>query len=133
MTVVAWRRHGGDRPRSDVARHGPETSESELIQLQRQAGNAAVARLLARQTLEMRKPDLTVHDPASQGAAFAAVEAWFDALAQGVRGSEAGTPIQSIAELVHMASELTFIADDGKQARVGDRLKPTALEGWMRE
>jgi hypothetical protein len=133
MTVVAWRRHGGDRPRSDAAPRAPEAAEPELLRLQREAGNAAVARLLARQALEMRKPDLTVHDPGSQEAAFAAVEAWFDALAEGVRGSEAGTPIQSVAELVHMASELTFTADDGKQARVGDHVKPSALERWMRE
>src|SRR5690349_17318635 len=108
MTVVAWRSHGGDRPRSDASRRAPDAAEPDLLRLQRAAGNAAVARLLARQTLEMRKPDLTAHDPGSQEAAFAAVEAWFDALAEGVRGSEAGTPIQSIAELVHMASELTF-------------------------
>ena len=43
-------------------RPAPAPPEPQLLQLQRSAGNAAVTRLLQRDTLKMRQPDLKVGD-----------------------------------------------------------------------
>ncbi len=118
-------------PRRPARERPPAPAEWELLRLQRGAGNAAVARMVARQSLRMRTPDLAAKEPGAE-AAYAAVQKWFDALADEVRGREAGSPIQSVAELVWMACELTYVDDAGKPAKVRDQLKPSAIEMWMR-
>jgi hypothetical protein len=73
-------------------------------------------------------PNLTVGGLGLEEA-YDAVETWFD----GIAGGTKGTPVQSVAELVHMASELSYTGKDGKPARVGDRLKPHDIEMWLHE
>ena len=99
--------------------------EPAVLALQRSAGNAAVTRILARDTLKMRKPDLTV--VTDESAAMDAVYSWFE----GAWRQEGGI-VQSVPELVHMAGRLTFTDKDGKQAKVSDRVKPKALEVAIR-
>ncbi len=102
--------------------------EPAVLALQRSAGNAAVARVLARQsvtTLGMRKPDLAVGKDYS--AAMDAVYSWFE----GAWRKEGGL-IQSVPELVYMAGQLTFTDQDGKQAKVSDHVKPKELEVAIR-
>ena len=109
----------------------PAPPEPQLLQLQRSAGNAAVTRLLQRDTLKMRRPDLKVGDDGSE-AAMRAVEKWFDPFVAEVRKREAGSPVQSVAELVWIACELEYTDDAGQAAKVRDRIKPGVLEGYLR-
>src|SRR5829696_8799472 len=104
----------------------PAPREPELLALQRGAGNAAVTRMLQRDALKMRKPDLLPHETADTPA-WDAVGRWFTELAGDVHKRESGTTLQSLAELVYMARELTY-TDDGKTLKVGDLLKPAVLE-----
>jgi hypothetical protein len=121
-----------DREQRRRAAHvEPAPREPELLALQRGAGNAAVTRMLARDALKMRKPDLQVH-ATDDTPAWDAVSSWFTELSGEVRKRESGTSLQSIAELVYMARELTY-TEDGKTAKVGDRLKPAVLEPWLKE
>ncbi len=104
----------------------PEPAEPELpfpepaiLALQRAAGNQAVTRFLLRQ------PNLTVTD--RQAEASERVLTWFVALAREIRQTEPGTPLQSVPELVYMASEL-----DIEQGKVRDRMKPSVVEELIR-
>jgi hypothetical protein len=100
--------------------------EPAVLALQRSAGNAAVARVLARQTqLGMRKPDLSIGK--DEAAAMDVVHSWFDSAWR-----QAGGIVQSVPELVYMAGQLTFTDKDGNQAKVGDRVKPRVIEGAIR-
>jgi hypothetical protein len=114
------------------ARRGaPAPPEPRLLQLQRSAGNVAVTRLLQRESLRMRTPDVKATDSAYD-AAMRAVDRWFDPVAAEVRQREAGSPIQSVAELVWIACELEFTDDAGQTAKVRDQVKPAALEDYLR-
>src|SRR6478752_7316277 len=94
-------------------------AEPAILAMQRAAGNQAVARFLQRQ------PNLTVTD--RQGEASERVLTWFAALAREIRQTEPGTPLQSVPELVYMASEL-----DIEQGKVRDRMKPSVVEELIR-
>jgi hypothetical protein len=86
--------------------------------------------LLAREvtSLSMRKPpttaDLVAGVNADYTAAMAAVYRWMDGL---------GTPVQSVPELVAMASDLPFAKADGSAGAVHDVVKPSELEIGLRE
>jgi hypothetical protein len=125
------RREREERPaeREPPARAAPP--EPQLLTLQRGAGNAAVTRMLQRDMLKMRKPDLLPHQTADTPA-WDAVSSWFTGMSGEVRKRESGTTLQSIAELVHMAGELTFTDADGKTAKVSERLKPAQLETYLK-
>ena len=113
-------------------------AESPLLALQRAAGNAAVAGLLAREPAAFSplapaappvlfgpgalRPDLM----ADEGAAGKAAFDFFDTETKG------GITAKSIAELVHGASEQSFTLKDGGQAKVGDKIKPEDLEEMLR-
>jgi hypothetical protein len=112
-------------------RGAPAPPEPRLLQLQRSAGNVAVTRLLQRESLRMRTPDVKATDSAYD-AAMRAVDRWFDPVAAEVRQREAGSPIQSVAELVWIACELEFTDDAGRTAKVRDQVKPAALEDYLR-
>ena len=109
----------------------PRPPEPQLLRLQRSAGNAAVTRLLQRDTLRMRPPDLKAGD-SGYDAAMRAVDRWFDPVAAEVRQREAGSPVQSVAELVWIACELAYTDDAGQPAKVRDHIKPGALEDYLR-
>ena len=129
-------------PHADRAldeRREPEAPEPELLNLQRTAGNAAVSRLLSRQgvtSLGMRKPptlgDLTAGVNADYSAAMGVVYKWFDEHAREAQGGGGGF-IQSVPELVAMASDLPFTKADGAAAVVHDTVKPGELELGLRE
>jgi hypothetical protein len=121
-----------ERVRPGVAERpvqAPERTAAEprLLELQRSAGNAAVTRLLQRDVLKMRQPNLTPSN-AANNAAWDEVYNWFDGIAGEARKREAGSPIQSVAELVYMACELP-VPGHGK---VRDHLSPREIEGYMR-
>ena len=118
-----------DRPAQQPALAPPEP---HLLQLQRSAGNVAVTRLLQRETLRMRTPNLKATD-SGYDAAMRAVDRWFDPFAAEVRQREAGSPIQSVAELVWIACELEYSDDAGQKAKVRDQIKPDALEDYLRK
>ena len=61
-----------------------------------------------------------------------AVEKWFDPFVAEVRQREAGSPVQSVAELVWIACELEYTDDAGQAAKVRDHVKPGVLEGYLR-
>jgi hypothetical protein len=109
----------------------PAAAEPPLLALQRTIGNAAVNRILARESLRMRQPNLQVSD-SGYDAALRAVDRWFDPFVAEVRKREAGSPVQSVAELVYMACELQYEDDAGQPAKVRDHVKPAALEDYLR-
>ena len=109
----------------------PAAPEPPLLALQRTVGNAAVNRILARESLRMRQPNLQVSD-SGYDAALRAVDRWFDPFVAEVRKREAGSPVQSVAELVYMACELQYEDDAGQPAKVRDHIKPAALEDYLR-
>ena len=115
-----------------AARPEPAPPEPEILALQRGAGNAAVTRMLQRDALKMRKPDLNVHADADTPA-YDAVSSWFVGVANEVRQRESGSPLQSLAELVHIAAQLTYTDDAGNTATVGERIKPAKLEPWIKD
>jgi hypothetical protein len=122
------RRVLGEDEREDEKEAPAPAPEPAVLALQRSAGNAAVARVLARQpvtTLDMRRPDLAVGKDYS--AAMDAVYSWFE-----TAWRQAGGLIQSVPELVYMAGQLTFTGKDGKQAKVSDHVKPKELEVAIR-
>ena len=103
-----------------------------MLTLQRGAGNAAVTRMLQRDMLKMRKPDLVPHASADTPA-WDAVSRWFTGMSGEVRKRESGTTLQSLAELVYMAGELTYTGEDGKTAKVSERMKPAQLETFLKD
>ncbi|MGH2945531.1 MAG: hypothetical protein ACRDPC_04600 [Solirubrobacteraceae bacterium] len=122
------RRVLGEDEREDEKDAPAPAAEPAVLALQRSAGNAAVARILARKpldTLDMRKPDLAVGKDYS--AAMDAVYSWFESAWR-----QEGGLIQSVPELVHIAGRLTFTDKDGKPALVSDHVKPNVLEGVIR-
>ena len=113
----------------------PAPAEPALLALQRSAGNAAVAGLLARDFspyAAAAPPVLFGPGALSPGLMADEAEAgriaftWFDAQTKG------GVTAQSMAELVHGASEQPFTLKDGGQAKVGDKVKPADLEVMLR-
>src|SRR5829696_6878122 len=115
----------------------PAPAEPAMLALQRTAGNAAVASLLARQPAFSPlapAPPPVLFGPgalpqdfmADETAAGKAAFDWFDAETKG------GVTAKSIAELVHGASEQPFTLKDGGQAKVGDKVKADALEQMLR-
>jgi hypothetical protein len=118
-------------------------ADPAVLALQRSAGNAAVARLLARDaTFSPFKPgatpgmggplDLTKGVGADYDAASSAVRTWFAKLAADARSSEGGL-LQSVPELVAAAGQLPFSKADGTQAVVKDVVKPNETELGLRE
>lgn len=120
-----------DEDERPAQKQAPAPPEPRLLQLQRSAGNVAVTRLLQRESLRMRTPDLKASD-SGYDAAMRAVDRWFDPVAAEVRQREAGSPIQSVAELVWIACELEYTDDAGQTAKVRDQVKPAALEDYLR-
>src|SRR5215211_3610639 len=102
----------------------PKPEEPEQREPERLPSGVSNA-LLAREvtSLSMRKPpttaDLVAGASADYTAAMAAVYRWLDGL---------GTPVQSVPELVAMASDLPFAKADGAAAVVRDVVKPGELE-----
>lgn len=123
------------RPRSEPAAPEPAPPEPDVLALQRASGNAAVARLLQREpvdSLRMRSPQVKAPD-LGHSAATQAVLTWFDRVAAEVRTREAGSPVQSVAELVHVASQLPFTKPDGATGKVSEIYKPADVETILRE
>jgi hypothetical protein len=100
-----------------------------VLALQRTAGNQATARFLQRQPTAGPTPDV---DNRANDLAWEQIYPWFDALAGEVRQREAGSPVQSTAELVYMACELEYTDPDGKRAKVRDHVKPSAIESYIK-
>src|SRR4051812_13667148 len=107
----------------------PPLPEPAVLALQRTAGNQATARFLQRQPTAA--PNLTIDNRAND-LAWEQIYPWFDALAGEVRQREAGSPIQSTAELVYMACELEYTDQDGKRAKVREHVKPSAIESYIK-
>ncbi len=108
----------------------PPLPEPAVLALQRTAGNQATARFLQRQPTA-QVPNLTVDNRAND-LAWEQIYPWFDALAGEVRQREAGSPIQSTAELVYMACELEYTDQNGKRAKVREHVKPSAIESYIK-
>jgi hypothetical protein len=108
----------------------PPLPEPAVLALQRTAGNQATARFLQRQPTA-QAPNLTIDNRAND-LAWEQIYPWFDALAGEVRQREAGSPIQSTAELVYMACELEYTDQDGKRAKVREHVKPSAIESYIK-
>jgi hypothetical protein len=112
----------------------PPTPEPALLELQRTAGNAAVARLLARQPADapLATPNLYGRTGALDDwiAAGERAEAYFDEIA--AQYPETLVIPGSIAELVHAACEQEFTLKDGRKAKVRDKMKPAEVEQRLR-
>lgn len=121
----------------------------EILALQREAGNAAVTRLLQRDEapgfspvrpgaqLGMRPtpPSVLDYAPAAlpeHGAAVSAVVAWFRASAAEITSGRSKGFVQSVAELVKAARELPWTAN-GKSGKVGDQMGAAAVESLLRD
>ena len=122
------------------ARAEPAAPEPALLSLQRSAGNAAVAGLLARQPAfspirpdaPSAGPDLRLPAGALDDwkAAGEAADAYFDSIA----GQHRETLLipASMAGLVHHAREQEFTLKDGARAKVADRMKAPEVEQRLR-
>ena len=126
----------------------PGRPDHAVLALQRDAGNAAVTRMLQRDDvpfsqvrpgsqLGMRPtpPSVLDYAPASapeHGAAVAAVVAWFRAAAAEITSGRSVGFFQSVPELVKAARELTWNVD-GKTGKVGDQMNAGAVETLLRE
>ena len=117
----------------------PAAPENAVLSLQREAGNAAVTRLLQRDTpttLGMR-PKTSVFDysnvvyPPEHLAAVDAVVEWFGRSAAEITSGRSTGFFQSVAELVKAARELSFTVE-GKTGKVGDQMKPGEVETLLR-
>lgn len=154
----AARDRDDDRPTGREETPEPKPGDHDgLLVLQRTAGNAAVSRLLQRDTptdaptkegwsfnpvrpgsqLGMRPspPSVLDYAPAElpeHGAAVAAVLTWFRASAADITSGRSAGFVQSVAELVKAARELTWKVD-GKSGKVGDQMNPGAIETLLRE
>ena len=127
----------------------PPAPEHAVLALQREAGNAAVSRLLQRDDapgfspvrpgaqLGMRPtpPSVLDYAPAAlpeHGAAVTAVVTWFRAAAAEITSGRSAGFFQSVPELVKAAGELTWNAD-GKTGKVSEQMKPPAIESLLRD
>jgi hypothetical protein len=121
-----------------------DDQEPTLLELQRSAGNAAVARMLQRDSgaptsLSMRSPGSRASGPdltaglGDHQAAWDAVYAWFDNEVAVVRERGGGTFVQSIAELVDLAASGTFRGKDGSPKVVRDYVTPAMIDAGLRE
>src|SRR4029453_4588595 len=130
--------------RTEGSRGSPDNA---VIALQRQAGNAAVTRLLQRDDapgftpvrpgspLSMRPPPNVwkpeVRAPVEHEAAIAAVSSWFRAAAAEITSGRSVGFVQSVPELVKAARELEWKAD-GKTGKVADQMSPGEVETLLR-
>jgi hypothetical protein len=105
--------------------------EPAVLALQRTAGNQATARFLQRQPAATAAPSLHVDNRAND-LAWETIYVWFDQLAGEVRQREAGSPVQSIAELVYKACALDYTGADGNPAKVRDHVKPSGIESYIK-
>ena len=106
----------------------PAPPEPALLSLQRSAGNAAVAQLLARQSvLDLRVPPGVLDDWTAAGQA---ADAYFDSVAKEHR--ETLLIPGSMAQLVHAACEQELTLKDGSTAKVADKMKPPEVESRLR-
>src|SRR5262245_45562188 len=105
----------------------PPFPEPAVLALQRTAGNQATARFRQRQPAPARTVDNRAND-----LAWEKIYVWFDELAGEVRQREAGSPVQSTAELVYMACELEYDDPQGKHVKVRDHVKPSAIESYIK-
>jgi hypothetical protein len=108
----------------------PPFPEPAVLALQRTAGNQAAARFLQRQPAT-GTPTLQIDNRAND-LAWEKIYVWFDELAGEVRQREAGSPVQSIAELVYMACELEYDDPQGRKAKVRDHVKPSGIESYIK-
>ena len=123
----------------------PSVPEPAVLALQRSAGNAAVARLLAREpaplTLmppraapslpDLRDPRVMEGVLADWTAAGEKVEAYFDSIAKEHR--ETLVIPGSMAALVHGAGQQELVLKDGTTGKVVDKMKPPEIELRLRE
>lgn len=119
----------------------PAPAEPAVLSLQRTAGNAAVAQLLARQpAFSPLRPDAPLAAPdihtLPKGAlddwtaAGEAVDAFFDSIAKDHR--ETLLIPGSMAGLVHRACEEELTLKDGTKAKVTDKMKAAEVEQRLR-
>ena len=115
--------------------------EQGVLDLQRAAGNAAVTRLLQRDTpttlgmrpgsvLDYRVPSTFYSE---HGAAIRAVIDWFDPSAGEITSGRADAFLLAVAELVYLAKALTYTTDEGKTGKVADQMSAGEIEGVLRE
>ncbi len=144
------RRHEAEQEDAPARETAPAAApDLALLTLQRQAGNAAVTRLLQRDDapsfspvrpgsqLGMRPtaPSVLDYAPAGapeHGAAVDAVVAWFRAAAAEITSGRSAGFFQSVPELVKAARELPWKAA-GKSGKVGDQMNASAVETLLRE
>jgi hypothetical protein len=144
------------RRRRDAEPHDAQAREPvqkaagghEILALQREAGNAAVTRLLQRDEapgfspvrpgsqlgMRPRPPSVLDYAPVElpeHGAAVQAVRTWFGAAAAEITSGRSAGFFQSVAELVKAARELTWKVDD-KTGKVGDQMQPGEVETMLR-
>ena len=138
-----------EQPESQGRPAAPAAPEHAVLALQREAGNAAVSRLLQRDDapgfspvrpgaqLGMRPtpPSVLDYAPAAlpeHGAAVNAVVTWFRAAAAEITSGRSAGFFQSVPELVKAAGELTWNAD-GKTGKVSEQMRPPAIETLLRD
>jgi hypothetical protein len=119
----------------------PVPAEPALLALQRSAGNAAVAGLLARDMLSGALGDAplaapasyNVRDPLGVGDLMAdETEAGRVAFAYFDSQNKGGIISISVAELVRNAGQQTFKRKDGSEAKVVDKIPADKLEEQLR-
>ena len=134
MPTGARRMPEDERARAPDAPRAEEPS-APLLALQRTAGNAAVAQLLAREPAADAPTRFNVRDPfgvsgglmADDSAASQAAFAYFDAQNKG------GIISISVAELVRNAGQQTFKRRDGGDGKVVDKIPADKLEEQLRD
>lgn len=141
------------------AREAPSqpAPEHTVLALQRGVGNAAVTRLLQRDTptdaptkegwsfdpvrpgakLGMRPQgsiyDLRVGPQTEHGAAVNAVVQWFGPAAAEITSGRSKGFVQSVAEIVKAARDLPWKAEGGKTGKVADQMSATEVELLLRD
>src|SRR5262245_50327639 len=124
------------------------SADHEVLALQRQAGNTAVARMLQRDDappftyvrpgspLSMR-PTKSPFDysqvvlPPGHGEAVSAVVDWFAKSAAEITSGRSAGFLLAVPELVRWARELS-IQVEGKAGKVGDHMNPAEVETLLR-
>lgn len=106
----------------------PPFPEPAVLALQRTAGNQATARFLQRQPAA---PSLQIDNRAND-LAWEQVYTWFGSVVEEARKREAGSPLQSVAELVYMASELEYTDHKDQKTKVREHVKPSGIESYIR-
>jgi hypothetical protein len=147
---VRGRQNDAEQAKVKVRKQQPSSPpDHAVLALQREAGNAAVTRLLQRDDapgfspvrpgsqLGMRPTPTSVLDyaPAAapeHGAAVEAVVAWFRAAAAEITSGRSAGFFQSVPELVKAARELPWRVD-GKSGKVGDQMSAGAVETLLRD